>query len=52
MIGCQFFSAAIGDSLVDRLARAWRLLLWAIVPEESPPFFNEVLDRTARESAR
>jgi len=52
VIGCQFLSAAIGDSLVDRLARAWRLLLRAIVPEPSLPFFNEVLERTARETAR
>lgn len=50
VIGCQFLSAAIGDDLVPRLARAWRVLLRAIVPDSSLPFFNEVLDRSARDT--
>jgi len=49
VIGCQFLSAAIAD-LVARLARAWRVLLRAIVPEPSLAFFSEVLERSARES--
>jgi AcrR family transcriptional regulator len=46
VIGCQFLSAAIGGDLVARLARAWRVLLRAIVPESSLAFFYEVLDRS------
>ena len=46
VIGCQFLSAAIGDDLVARLARAWRVLLRAIVPEPSLAFFHEVLKRS------
>ena len=52
VIGCQFLSAALGDDLVLRLTRAWRVLLRAIVPEPSLAFFNEVLERSARESVR
>jgi AcrR family transcriptional regulator len=50
VIGCQFLSAAIGDDLVARLARTWRVLLRAIVPEPSVPFFYEVLDRSLGDS--
>ncbi|WP_059020282.1 TetR/AcrR family transcriptional regulator [Mycobacterium sp. M26] len=49
VIGCQFLAAALGDDLVDRLARAWRVLLRAIVPAESLPYFDEVLRRAAAE---
>lgn len=47
VIGCQFLSAAIGDDLVDRLGRAWHVLLRAIVPAESVPYFQEVVRRAA-----
>ena len=49
VIGCQFLSAAIGDDQVTRLTRAWRVLLRAIVPAESLPYFHEVLRRTTAE---
>ena len=50
MIGCQFLSAAIGDDLIARLARSWRVLLRAIVPEASLPFFYEVVERSLGDS--
>ena len=43
MIGCQLLSAAIGDDLIARLARAWRVLLRAIVPEPSLAYFHAVV---------
>ena len=50
MIGCQLLSAAIGDDLIARLARAWRVLLRAIVPEPSLAFFYQVLERSLGDS--
>lgn len=47
VIGCQFLSAAIGDDLIERLARAWQVLLRAIVPAESVTYFQEVVRRAA-----
>lgn len=52
VIGCQFLAAALGDDLVDRLARAWHVLLRAIIPAESLPYFDEVLRRAAAERDR
>lgn len=52
VIGCQFLAAAIGDSLVNRLSRAWHVLLRAIVPAESLSYFDEVVRRAAGECYR
>ncbi|TGD86532.1 TetR/AcrR family transcriptional regulator [Mycolicibacterium sp. CH28] len=49
VLGCQFLSAAIGDDLVSRLARAWRVLLHGIVPDQSLAHFAEVVERSSRE---
>ena len=49
VLGCQFLSAAIGDDLVARLARAWRIMLHAIVPDESLIYFTEVVERCSRD---
>ncbi len=49
VLGCQFLSAAIGDDLVTRLARAWRVLLHAIVPEESLAHFDDVVESCSRD---
>ena len=47
MLGCQLLSDALGDNLFVRLARAWRVLIRAVVPDESSAFFQEYLARIA-----
>ncbi|MGY4712634.1 TetR family transcriptional regulator [Mycolicibacterium sp. CBM1] len=48
VIGCQFLSAAIGDDLSARLARAWLIVLRGAVTEDALPAFNEVVERCAQ----
>lgn len=47
VLGTQLLSDALGDDLFARLARAWGIVVPAIVSAESGPFFREFLARTA-----
>ncbi len=47
VLGAQLLSDAVGDDVCGRLVRAWRVLLVAIVPDESVPYFQEFLARIA-----
>lgn len=49
VLGCQFLSAALGDDLIARLSRAWKVMLRGVVPDSSLPHFDEVVDRCARD---
>lgn len=49
VLGCQFLSAAIGDDLVARLSRAWTVMLRGVVPASSLPYFDQVVERSARD---
>lgn len=45
--GCHLLSDAMSDDVIDRLSRSWHALLRAIVAEESLPYFEQYLRRTA-----
>lgn len=45
--GCHLLSDAMNDSVIDRLRESWSLLLRAIVPDESRPYFKRFLSSTA-----
>lgn len=45
--GCHLLSDAMDDSVSDRLVASWRILLRAIVPEDSGAYFEQFLLRTA-----
>ena len=45
--GCHLLSDALGDDVIDRLARSWRTLLPGLVPAESLAYFEQFVDRTA-----
>ena len=47
VLGAQLLSDAVGDDPCRRLARAWRVLIVAIVPDESVSYFQEFLARIA-----
>lgn len=52
VLGAQLLSDAIGDDVCGRLARAWRVLIVALVPSESVSYFQEFLARIAAQYAR
>ncbi len=45
-LGSHLLSDAIGDDVLARLARIWRVLLGAIVRQESLPYFRDFVART------
>lgn len=45
--GCHLLSDAMSDSVFDRLALSWRVMLGAIAPEESLYHFEQFVKRTA-----
>ncbi|MGI9124009.1 MAG: TetR family transcriptional regulator [Mycobacterium sp.] len=49
--GCHLLSDAFGDSVVERLASSWRILLRSIVPDDSQAYFGQFVVRTARENS-
>jgi AcrR family transcriptional regulator len=51
-VGSQLLSDALGDDVCGRLARAWRVLLVALVPSESVSYFQEFLARIAAQYDR
>ncbi len=52
VLGAQLLSDAIGDDVCSRLARAWRVLIVALVPSESVSYFQEFLARIAAQYDR
>lgn len=50
--GCHLLSDALEDSVFQRLSDSWRLLLRAIVPAESLPYFEQFVTRTAAQYGR
>jgi AcrR family transcriptional regulator len=52
VLGSQLLSDALGDDVCGRLARAWRVLLVALVRDESVSYFQEFLARVAAQSER
>jgi len=52
VLGAQLLSDAIGDDVCGRLARAWRVLITAVVPDESVSYFQEFLARIAAQYGR
>jgi hypothetical protein len=51
-LSAQLLSDAMGDDVCGRLGRAWRVLIVALVPSESVPYFREFLARVAAHLAR
>lgn len=49
VLGCYLLSSAIGDNPHARLARAWRAMVRATVPEDLHEHYYGVLDRAAAE---
>jgi hypothetical protein len=45
--GVHLLSDAMMDNVFPRLAESWRMLLPAIVPADSLPYFSQFLARTA-----
>lgn len=45
--GCHLLSDAMMDNVFGRLAESWRMVLPAMVTEESLPYFKQFLTRTA-----
>ena len=45
--GCHTLSYLMGDNVITRMAEGWRMLLPAITPAESLPYFEEFVTRTA-----
>lgn len=50
--GCHLLSDALGDDVIERLARSWRTLLPGMVPAESLPYFEQFVTRTAKRGLR
>lgn len=50
--GCHLLSDALEDSVYQRLGASWLLLLRAIVPPESLPYFEQFVTRTAAQYDR
>ena len=50
--GCHLLSDALEDSVFQRLSDSWRLLLRAIAPAESLPYFEQFVTRTAAQYGR
>lgn len=50
--GCHLLSEALEDNVFQRLSESWRLLLRAIVPPESLPYFEQFVTRTAAQYSR
>jgi len=50
--GCHLLSDALEDSVYQRLADSWRLLLRAIVPPDSLPYFEQFVSRTTAQYSR
>jgi len=48
MLGCRLLSDAGGEDISARLTQAWRVLLRAIVPEQSLPHFHEFVTRISQ----
>lgn len=51
VLGSHLVSAALQDDPYVRLARCWRVLLRAVLPQESWPHFDQVLDDEVRKQA-
>ena len=49
--GCHLLSDALGTDVITRLERSWRNLLPALVPDDSLPYFEHFVARTAAASA-
>lgn len=49
VLGCHLLSSPIGDYSHTRLARAWRAMVRATVPEHLLEHYNEVLENAAAE---
>lgn len=50
--GCHLLSDALEDSVFERLADSWRLLLRAVVPHEAVPYFERFVERTSAQYGR
>lgn len=50
--GCHLLSDALLDSVFDRLAQSWVLLLRAIVPPDSLAYFEQFVARTSAQYGR
>lgn len=46
VLGSHLLADALGDDVHARLARSWRVLLGAIVPRDSLPYFRDFVART------
>lgn len=46
VLGCYLLSDAIGDDVMARLARGWRVLLGGVVRPESLPYYRDFVART------
>lgn len=45
--GCHLLSDAMGDDVIDRLARSWRMLLPATVRADKLPYYEQIVVRAA-----
>ena len=52
VIGCHLLSSAIGDDSFARLARTWRAMVRATVPEHLLGHYYGVLERVASQYQR
>lgn len=52
VLGSHLLSDALGDDVCGRLARAWRVLIVALVPDDSVSYFQEFLARIAAQYDR
>ena len=52
VLGSHLLSDAVGDDLYARLARSWRVLLGAVVPRGSLPYFRDYVARMYQTYAR
>ena len=52
VLGAQLLSDAMHDNVCGRLARAWRVLIVALVPDESVAYFHEFLARIVAQYTR
>lgn len=50
--GCHLLSDALQDSVFERLAVSWRLLLRSVAPPDSLPYFEQFVTRTAAQYGR
>jgi AcrR family transcriptional regulator len=52
VLGSHLLSDALGEDVCGRLARAWRVLIVALVPDDSVSYFQEFLARIAAQYDR